>query len=218
MKKFMKMLACALALVTVLGLACADEVALSGQGQVRAEGDVYRVNLYNGWTGDANDTIVDPAAFEGANEIKVTFTVSGLGDKSGKFGINMSNGDWGDVQYWFDDTVTAVAATNVDVAADGTYTVSLATTGDYLFDTVAFIDLQSDVACDEGEKDLELTSGISITIDKVEVTMPGAAEDTTTDDTTTDDQPATGDATSLVVLAMVAMVAFAGVVVSKKRA
>lgn len=227
MKKFSKILACALALVTILSFALADELTLSGQGQVRAEGGVYRVNLYNSWTNDANDTIVTPADFAGANKISVTFTVSGLGDKSGKFGINMSNSDWGEVQYWFDDNdrSAVVSAEDVTVSADGTYTVSLSTVGDYLFDELVFIDLQSDIAADEDEADLEITSGISITIDKVEIEKPAADADTTTpDDTTTpadtttpDDSPKTGDATSIVVLAVVAVLAMGGVVVSSKK-
>lgn len=183
-KNFKKVLTTALASVMALSAAIglgtdtvkADEtpveLTLSSDGQVRAEGDplVYRVNIFNSWTSDANDILTDAASFNGATKVEVTFTVSGLGSKTGKAGINMSNSDWGDVQYWFDDSVAAVKATNVDLTADGTYTAALETTGDYKFDTIAFMDLQTDIAADEGEKDLTITSGIDIKIDKIVVT------------------------------------------------
>lgn len=210
---------CVAAMATVMTVAStmaafaddATELALSGEGQVRAENDVYRVNLYNEWTGDANDTIVNKADFAGSKRIEVTFEVSGLGSKSGKIGINMSNGDWGDVQYWFDDKDhPAVSATNVDVTADGTYTVALATTGDYTFDELAFIDLQTDIAVDEGEKDLELTSGISIKITKVTVSKTAESADTGAETA-----PETGD-TAMVAVCLVAAAAAVAVVLKKK--
>lgn len=170
----------------------AVELTLLNDGQVRAEGDVYRVNIFNSWTGDANDVLTNADSFNGATKIEVTFTVSGLGDKTGKAGINMSNSDWGDVQYWFDDSVAAVKASNAEVTADGTYTATLETTGDYKFDTVAFIDLQTDIASSEGEKDLEITSGIDIAIDKIVVyggtdsAVEGAVKEEATQGTVTE--------------------------------
>lgn len=67
---------------------------------------------------------------------------------------------------------------------------------------------------------------ITFTIKGLDTALTGvkydASADSSTNDTTetpsTDDQPETGDATNIVVLAMVAVLAFAGVVVSKKRA
>ncbi|MBQ8280835.1 MAG: LPXTG cell wall anchor domain-containing protein [Lachnospiraceae bacterium] len=68
---------------------------------------------------------------------------------------------------------------------------------------------------------------ITFTIKGLDTALTGvkydASADTTTDDTatetpSTDEQPATGDATNIVVLAVVAVIALAGVVVSKKRA
>jgi len=178
-KTFRKVLSVALAAVVALTtfvvapktVKAADvvELTLLNDGQVRAEGNVYRVNIFSSWTNDANDILTDASSFNGATKVEVTFTVSGLGTKSGKAGINMSNGDWGDVQYWFDER-TSVTATDVQVTADGTYTVALETTGEYKFDTVAFMDLQTDIASDEGEKDLDITSGIDIKIDKILVT------------------------------------------------
>ncbi len=149
------------------------QLTLLNDGQVRAEGDplVYRVNIFNSWTNDANDILTKADSFNGATKVEVTFTVSGLGTKTGKAGINMSNSDWGAVQYWFDGKeYAAVTATDVEIKADGTYTVALATTGENKFDTVAFMDLQTDIVADEGEKDLTITSGIDIKIDKIVVT------------------------------------------------
>lgn len=208
-KNFKKVLTAALAGVMALGAVVglnpttvkADEtpveLTLASDGQVRAEGDptlVYRVNIFNSWTGDANDILTDASSFDGATKVEVTFTVSGLGSKTGKAGINMSNGDWGDVQYWFDER-TAVTATDVELTADGQYTVALETTGDYKFDTVAFMDLQTDIAADDGEKDTAITSGIDIKIDKIVVTggkdvAVAGSEDTT--EPATDEPVASG--------------------------
>lgn len=62
---------------------------------------------------------------------------------------------------------------------------------------------------------------VTFTIKGLDTALTGVKYEPSTDagtDAGTDNQPATGDATSIVVLAMVAMLAFAGVVVSKKRA
>jgi len=68
-KTFRKVLSVALAAVVALTtfvvapktVKAADvvELTLLNDGQVRAEGNVYRVNIFSSWTNDANDILTD---------------------------------------------------------------------------------------------------------------------------------------------------------------
>lgn len=212
MKKFKKIVAAVLASTMVMSamavsaFAADTTLALSASGQIRCENDVYRVNLFNSWTGDAGDTIIDPAALNGAVKVTVNFTVTG--DMTGTAAINMSNSDWGDVQFWNDGKdYPAVVSTPATLNGAGSYTVTLETTGDYTFDTVAFIAVITDTAKVGADKDLVVTdSGYGMTIDSVVVSD---SHDVASGDSTT---------TTALIVAAVAALAVVATVSTKKVA
>lgn len=55
------------------------EFGINGIPQWKDDAGLMRVNIYNGWSTDAADWATDPAAYSGATEVVVDFTVSGLG-------------------------------------------------------------------------------------------------------------------------------------------
>lgn len=155
-------------------------VETTGAGQLRAENDVYRVNIYNSWTNDENDCIVDPAFTADAASVNVTFTVTGLtaAGKSGNIGINFANSAW-DTQYWdlAADESGVFDVNALNITEDGTYTVSIGKADKSALGALAFMDLQTDIKVNADEKDLDITSGIVITIDEISIVKAEANEE-----------------------------------------
>jgi hypothetical protein len=170
-----------------------SEVETSGQGQTRAENGVYRLNLYNPWTSDDNDMIVDPAVTDNASKLIVTFTVEGLGEKSGTASINFSAGGWGPLQYWDADVPENLEVTNVELTEDGTYTIAIATIDGSAIGTLDFADIQTNIAANDDEKDLDIPSGFKLSVLSVETVEATAVEEPSTD--ATEEETTTADAT-----------------------
>jgi hypothetical protein len=127
----------------------------------------------------------------------VTFKVEGLGSKSGKIGINFSDESWGDHQYWFDgNEYASIKAEVVNVTEDGTYTISVETVDGSALGKLAFADIQTDIASDAGEKDLEITSGFKLSVVSVETVAVTKEEETAPENETTAEETTAAETTT----------------------
>lgn len=201
MKKFMAtFVAAAVTAVSFAAMAVtanAADVAIPyngpSEGAYKVEGTDLRVNIYNIWGNSITD--IDPVA--NVNEyVKVTFTISGLGDQ-----VTNKNDDGTDADSYYaflggsiganaarDSREEAEAAGDfvVDITADGQYTAifGLAEASE----AIECLYLQTNINCYNREgfaNEDPTTTGIDITIDSIET---ADAEEETEPATTTEEK------------------------------
>lgn len=185
MKKF---LACALALVMLCGLACAES---------------FDISTTNVNTDPASAYMCDITDYE---SVTFTFEFADGGWGGGCVGYNSATAEdpanaWTAVN-WQNDGELTVTVNNADVLADEN--------GKKIVQVQTWWDASADGFADT------CTVTLGAAIGGADET-PDAGTDAPADGAT-DEQPATGDATSIVLLAGVAVLAMVGVVASKKRA
>lgn len=236
MKKFSKIVALVAAMMLLAGIASAAELEMTGTSVTMNDGGI-RINVWNPWGKDDCHAVPDINVIEGMTEMKVTVTVTGADQVGGSFNIwisasNFTEGDE-EISIWDGPDSGKNCNTNkVAVNGDGDYTVTLTVDTPWVLGENNFIMIGSDIDAaawgelNDGEGDASL-----LAITKIDITKDAAddtpaddtpaddtpADDTPADDTPADDTPATGDATNLVILSAVAILALCGVVVSSKK-
>ena len=181
---------------------------------LRSEDGIYRINIYNSYTDDDNDMIIEESELDNIKSITVTFVVDGLAavtsDACTAYIGGAVDGDWL-ISYWGGEAPEGITVSNATVNEDGTYTVTISF-DDESARTAPFLALYLDAAAADGDVDTTIGSGLYMAITGLEI------EHYETEAAAEDEAPKTADAMNVVVLGFVAVMALAGVAVAKKNA
>ncbi len=215
MKKFAKVLACVLALTMVMGLACAEKILTYGDMVADPADTATNGNLIL----NIADLLPEGVTVDQVYGARVTFDdasveVAKTNGAGGGFIFSSDSNNWQQLQ-WCNGCGDGESH---DIQLDGNSITRMETAPFFTEANLAEGAYAQIALCMWWGGDMTITAVELLDADGNVLEAAGAADDGAADDGATDSQPETGDATSIVLLAGVAVLAMVGVVASKKRA